>query len=49
MSLFGLGGSNATIDIRLDGIESRRHYNFKDKNGTDNRLPVFTVRKINQD
>lgn len=39
----GLGGGNPTIDIKIEGIESRKHTLLKEKNAESRRLPVFVV------
>jgi vacuolar protein sorting-associated protein 26 len=31
MSLFGFGGGSTAIDIKLDGVETRKHTTIKDK------------------
>jgi len=38
--LFGIG-STPTIEIKIDGLESRKHITVKDKDGKSNKLPLF--------
>lgn len=40
MSLFGLG-SIPIIEIRVDGVESRKHAAIKEKNGPAKKLPIY--------
>lgn len=42
MAFLGFGSSNPTIDIKIEGIESRKHSIIKEKNAEPRRLPVFT-------
>jgi len=41
MSLFGLVGGNATIDIFFDNLDGRKNVPVKDKDGSIVKLPLF--------
>lgn len=40
----GLFGSNAEVTIVLDGAESRRQANIKDRDGKILKLPIYQVK-----
>ena len=38
----GFGGANASIDIKIEGLEGRKHTTIREKNQDPKRLPIYT-------
>lgn len=41
MNFLGFGGTNASIDIKIEGLENRKHTTIREKNCDPKKLPVY--------
>lgn len=40
-NFLGFGGTNASIDIKIEGLENRKHTTIREKNCDPKKLPVY--------